>query len=241
MDKVVFITGGSSGIGAATARALLRDGARVTLFARSLEKLTRLREELGSAALIACGDVTVQSDLSAAVDATIAAHGRIDAVLANAGQFAFEDLVTGDPDDWAGMVDVNISGVFRTVRAVLPRMVEQKSGQIVLTASIAGRVVFQDSTIYAGTKHFLYAWAVGLRKQVQKHGISVGVIAPGYVLNELWGETSGSKGQQEQVAAATALTSEDIADAIVYMLSRPAHVNIADMLVLATRQEVPGF
>jgi len=241
MDKVVFITGGSSGIGAAAARALVTSGARVTLFARSLEKLTRLREELGSGVLIACGDVTVQSDLSEAVEATIAAYGRIDAVLANAGQFAFEDLVTGDPDDWARMVDVNINGVLRTVRAVLPRMVEQKSGQIVLTASIAGRVVFQDSTIYAGTKHFLYAWAVGLRKQVQKHGISVGVIAPGYVLNELWGEVAGSKGQREQVEAATALTSEDIADAIVYMLNRPAHVNIADMLVLATRQEVPGF
>ena len=239
MDKVVFITGGSSGIGAATARALVSAGARVALFARSAEKLESLRDEISPSALVFPGDVTVQSDLNRAVDGTLARFGRIDAVLANAGQFAFEDLVTGDPDAWARMVDVNINGVLRTVRAVLPALVDQGAGQVILTASIAGRSVYPDSSIYAGTKHFLYGWAVGLRKQVQKHGISVCVIAPGYVLNELWGETAGSSEQRAQVDAGVALTSEDIADAIVFMLGRPAHVNIADMLVLATRQEVP--
>ncbi len=241
MDKIVLITGASSGIGAATARALVATGAKVALFARSADKLDALASELGDGALAVPGDVTRTADLDAAVAATLAQFGRIDGVFANAGTFQFEDVVTGDPDTWAAMVDVNINGVLRTVRAALPSMVERKSGHVVLTASIAGRATYPNSAVYAGTKHFLYGWAVGLRKQVQQHGISVGIISPGYVLNELWGETPGSEKQDSEVAAGNALTSQDIADAVVYMLGKPAHVNIADMLVLATKQDVPGY
>ena len=242
MSKVIFITGSSSGIGAATAEALVAAGFRVAGFARRVDKLDELREKLGDEHFLPlAGSVTVQSDLDAAVSATNSRFGRLDGVFANAGKFAFEDLVTGNPDDWADMVDVNINGVLRTVRAALPYLVEQKSGHIVLTASIAGRATFPDSTVYAGTKHFLYGWAVGLRKQVQKHGISVGVISPGNVMNELWGVAPGSDQQREAIEAHNVLTSQDIANAVVYMLSQPPHVNVADMLVLARAQDVPNW
>ncbi|MDR3709848.1 MAG: SDR family oxidoreductase [Capsulimonadaceae bacterium] len=241
MDKVVLITGASSGIGAATARALVKAGAQVALVARNVHKLTALAADLGPAAVALPGDVTVQRDIDFAAREAIARYGRVDAVFANAGQFAFDDQITGDPDEWAAMVDVNVNGVMRTVRAVLPAMVERRTGQIVLTASIAGRATYSNSAVYAGTKHFLYGWAVGLRKQVAPHGIGVSVISPGMVLNELWGEEPGSEKQRAEVEARTALTSEDIADAVVYVVGRPPNVNIADMLVLATRQEVPDY
>jgi ribitol 2-dehydrogenase len=241
MDKVVFITGASSGIGAATARALVNEGATVALFARSGDKLAALATELGETALVCTGDVTRSADLDAAVASTLERFGRIDAVFANAGKFLFEDVAADDPDVWADMVDVNVNGVLRTVRSVLPSMIARKAGHVVLTASIAGRTTYANSAVYAGTKHFLYGWAVGLRKQVQQHGISVGIVSPGYVLNELWGETPGSAKQETEVAAGNALTSEDIADAVVYMLNKPPHVNVADMLVLATKQDVPGY
>ncbi|HEY3331575.1 MAG TPA: SDR family oxidoreductase [Capsulimonadaceae bacterium] len=242
MPKVVLITGASSGIGAATARAVVARGWNAILFARSEGKLGALADELGDGdVLVTPGDVTVSDDLNKAIAQGTERFGKIDAVFANAGKFGFDDLVHDDPDEWASMVDVNINGVMRTVRAALPGMVERKAGQIVLTASIAGRAVYPNSAVYAGTKHFLYGWAVGLRKQVSQHGISVGIISPGYVLNELWGETPGSENQLAQVNDSMALTSEDIADAVAYMLDKPAHVNIADMLVLATKQDVPGY
>lgn len=241
MDKVTFITGASSGIGAATARALVRAGARVALFARSADKLDALAHDLGPNALALAGDVTESSDIERAVAEAIVQFGRIDVVFANAGVFAFDDMVNGDPDEWARMVDINVNGVLRTVRAALPGMVERGSGQVVITSSIAGRASYATSSVYAGTKHFLYGWAVALRKQVAPLGIGVSIISPGMVYNELWGEKPGSEEQKVQVEAQTGLTSEDIAEAVVYLIGKPAHVNVADMLVLATRQEVPDY
>jgi len=243
LDKVVLITGASSGIGAASARALARAGARVALFARRGEELARIAEELGGdCALAVSGDVTSSLDIEQALARTVEKFGRIDAVFANAGIFTQGNLAEGNPDDWQRLIDVNIMGVLRVVRAVVPRFIEHRSGHILMTASIAGRGTYPSSAVYGASKAFVYALAKGLRKEVHEYGVSVGVISPGYTLNELWenGEVDLAARQRESEQG-TALLSENIADAVVYAFSQPPNVNIADMLVLPTRSDVPGW
>jgi ribitol 2-dehydrogenase len=240
LDKVVLITGASSGIGEATARALVNAGAKVVAFARSADKLEGLQRELGENCLALAGDVTSQTDLDQAVAQAMDRFGRIDAAFVNAGAFAEGSLAEPDPDEWAKLVDVNIMGVLRTVHAVLPQMIERGQGDIMLTGSIAGRVVYPGSTVYAATKHAVYAIAEGLRKEVFEKGIRVGVISPGMVANSIWGFTDPAASRAE-AERGTALLSEDVADAVVHALSLPAHVNIADLLILPTRSDVPSW
>ena len=243
LDKVVLITGASSGIGAASARALARAGAKVTLFARRQGLLTELAAEIGAGhALAFAGDVTSSLALGKALSATVDKFGRIDAVFVNAGVFLQGSLADGDPDEWQKLIDINIMGMLRTVRAVLPIFIEQQSGHILLNASISGRAVYPGSAVYGASKSFVYAIAKGLRKEVHEQGVNVGVISPGYTLNELW-EHDGPdfEARQRESKAGKALLSENIADAVVYALSQPANVNIADLLVLPTRSDVPGY
>lgn len=243
LDKVVLITGASSGIGAASARALAKEGAHVALFARRQSALTELAAEIGGAKAIAvAGDVTSSLDLGRALEATIDRFGRIDAVFVNAGVFIQGSLADGDSDEWQKLIDVNVMGVLRTVRAVLPTFIEQQSGHILLNASISGRAVYPGSAVYGASKSFVCAIAKGLRKEVHEHGVNVGVISPGYTLNELW-EHDGPdlEARTRESEAGRVLLSENIAAAVVYALSQPANVNVADLLVLPTRSDVPGY
>ncbi len=243
MDKVVLITGASSGIGAATARALVGAGARVALFARSADKLKVLGDEFGAdRALVVPGDVTRQADLDGLVPAALEKFGRLDAVFANAGSAIPGRIAEGDPEVWARGIDLNLTGVLRTLRATVPHLVAQKSGQVLLTASIAGRTVWPGEVVYSATKYAVYGVAEGLRKEVADAGVGVSVISPGYTLNEFWGERGADpEAQRRQSEEGTALLSEDIAQAVVFALSQPPHVNITDMLVLPTRQNGPAF
>jgi ribitol 2-dehydrogenase len=243
MDKVVLITGASSGIGAASARALVAAGAKVALFARSADKLQCLQEEFGADnALVLPGDVTKQTDVDGLVPAILEKFGRLDAVFANAGAAIPGRIADGDPEVWARGVDLNIMGVLRTLRATVPHFVAQQAGQILLTASIAGRTVWPGEVVYSATKYAVYGIAEGLRKEVAKSGVGVGVISPGYTLNEFWGERgTDPEAQKRQSEEGSALLSENIAQAVVFALSQPPHVNITDMLVLPTRQDVPAF
>ncbi len=243
MNKVVLITGAYSGIGAATARALVQAGAKVALFARSADKLETLKNELGADnALALPGDVTTQADVDKLVPAILEKFGRLDAVFANAGSAVPGRIAEGDPEVWARGVDLNIMGVLRTLRATVPHLLSQKSGQVLLTASIAGRTVWPGEVVYSATKYAVYGIAEGLRKEVVNSGVGVGVISPGYTLNEFWGERgTDPEAQQRQSEEGTALLSENIAQAVVFSLSQPANVNITDMLVLPTRQDVPSF
>ncbi len=243
MDKVVLITGASSGIGAASARALAGAGAKVVLFARSTDKLECLQADIGAdRALSLPGDVTRQADVEGLLPAILEKFGRLDAVFANAGSAIPGRIAEGDPETWARGVDLNIMGVLRTLRAVVPHFLEQKSGQVLLTASIAGRTVWPGEVVYSATKYAVYGIAEGLRKEVSQSGIGVGVISPGYTLNEFWGERGvDPEAQRRQSEEGTALLSENIAQAVVFALTQPPHVNITDMLVLPTRQDVPAF
>ena len=237
-DKVVIITGASSGIGAATARALAREGCQLTLAARSTSRLEQLAEELGrSRTLVVPTDLTDGAPVVSMVEPTLARFGRVDVLFANAGIYIPGQVADGDPEAWATLMDVNVDGVLRSVHAVLPHLLAQKSGDILVTSSISGLIDIHWEPVYSASKHAIQGFVHTLRRQVAAQGIRVGAIAPGMVANELWGFTDPA-----QIAAMAerhaSLTSEDVAEAVVFMLSRPAHVTIRDLVMLPQNQDL---
>lgn len=235
--KVIIITGASSGIGAATARALARLGCKLTLAARSTDKLHTLAEELGPAALAVPTDVTVGLDVVEMVSKTVEQFGRIDVLFANAGIYIPGQIAEGDPEAWANLMDVNIDGVLRCVHAVLPHMMAQQAGDILITSSISGFVDIDWEPIYSASKHAIQGFVHTLRRQVAPGGVRVGAIAPGMVANELWGFTE-AEDIDKQVAERASIRSEDVAEAVIFMLSRPAHVTIRDLVILPQNQDI---
>ncbi len=236
--KVVIITGASSGIGAAVARALAPLGCKLTLAARSTERLEALADELGrDAVLVLPTDVTVGAQVVRMVEETVAHFGRVDVLFANAGIYIPGQAAEGDPDAWANLMDVNIDGVLRGVHAVLPHMMAQKSGDILVTSSISGFIDIHWEPVYSASKHAIQGFVHTLRRQVAGHNIRVGAIAPGMVANELWGFTEPAK-IAEMVEKHASLTSEDVAEAVVFMLSRPPHVTIRDLVMLPQNQDL---
>jgi ribitol 2-dehydrogenase len=236
-NKVVIITGASSGIGAATARALAGLGCRVTLAARSGDKLQALAAELGPSALALPTDITLDSDVQRMVAVTLERFGCIDILFANAGIYIPGLVAEGDPAAWARLIDVNVTGVMRCVHAVLPSMLAQHSGDILVTSSISGLIDIQWEPIYSASKHAVQGFVHTLRRQVAAVGIRVGAIAPGMVANELWGFTEPEQ-IERQVAAHASLRSEDVAQAVVFMLSQPPHVTIRDLVILPQNQDL---
>ncbi len=236
-DRVVIITGASSGIGAATARALVAEGCRVVLAARSQEKLESLATELAPHALAVPTDVTQADDLKQLVDRALEHFGQVDALLANAGIYLAGDVVDDDLADWTQLMDVNVNGVLHSIHAVLPHFKARGSGDIILTSSISG---FEDivwEPIYSASKHAVQGLAHTLRRQLAGVGIRVGAICPGKVANELWGFTD-SQAIDKDVAEHASIRSEDVAEAIIFMLSRPAHVTIRDLVMLPQNQDI---
>lgn len=236
-DKVIIITGASSGIGAATARRLAQLDCKLALAARSAERLTALADELGRDTLAIPTDVTDGDQVTQLVEKTVARFGRIDVLFANAGIYIPGQVIEGEPDDWANLMNVNVDGVFRTVHAVLPHMTAQKSGDILVTSSISGHIDIHWEPIYSASKHAVQGFVHTLRRQVLADGIRVGAIAPGRVANELWGFTA-EEDIAAQVAERASLRSEDVAEAVVFMLSQPRHVTIRDLVMLPQGQDL---
>ena len=237
--KVVIITGASSGIGKATARALAPLGCSLTLAARSADKLGVLADELGPTTLAVPTDVTLGPDVVRMVARTLEEFGRVDVLFANAGRYIRGQVADGDPDAWAELLDVNVDGVFRSVHAVLPHMTAQGSGDILITSSISGCIDIPWEPIYSASKHAIQGFVHTLRRQVASSGIRVGAIAPGMVANKLWGITEQEE-IDRRVAARACLRSEDVAEAVVFMLSRPPHVTIRDLVMLPQNQDLWG-
>jgi ribitol 2-dehydrogenase len=235
--KVVIITGASSGIGAATARALAPLGCQLTLAARSADRLCALADEIGPASIAVPTDITHGPDVRQMVDRTIERFGRVDVLFANAGIYIPGEVAEGDPDAWANLMDVNIDGVLRSVHAVLPHMIAQQSGDILVTSSISGHIDIVWEPIYSMSKHAIQTFVHTLRRQVAKHDIRVGAIAPGMVANELWGIIE-EEDIAQRVAARSALRCEDVVEAVIFMLSRPRHVTIRDLVMLPAAQDL---
>ena len=236
-NRVVIVTGASSGIGAATARLLSSLGCRLTLAARSTDRIEKLARELGSDTLAVRTDVTHAPDVANMVELTLGRFGRIDALLANAGIYIPGDFASGDPDAFANLIDVNVNGVLRCAHAVLPVMKRQRSGDILVTSSISGAIDIHWEPVYSASKHAVHTLVHTLRRQVTVDGIRLGLIAPGRVANELWGITD-AKEIDQQVSERASLRSEDVAEAIAFMLSRPTHVTIRDLVILPQNQDL---
>ena len=235
--KVVIITGASSGIGAATARRLAELGCKLTLAARSTEKLQTLANEIGTNALALPTDITMGEDVAQMVSKTVARFGRIDVLFANAGIYIPGQVAEGDPDAWANLINVNVTGMMRCVHAVLPHFIAQNSGDILVTSSISGFIDIHWEPIYSASKHAVQTFVHTLRRQVAAQGIRVGSLAPGMVANELWGFTEQSA-IDKQIANHASLRSEDVAEAVVFMLSQPDHVTIRDLVMLPQNQDL---
>lgn len=236
-DKVVIITGASMGIGAAAARLFVPLGAHVVITARSADKLDALAADLGEAALAVRADVTSAADVKRIVDATLAHFGRIDVLFANAGIYIPGQFSEGEPDAFAHLLNVNITGVMRCVHAVLPHMVAQGSGDILITSSISGFIDIPWEPVYSASKHAIQGFVHTLRRQEMGKGIRVMALAPGMVANELWGIHDPAV-IAEHVAKRTALTSDDVAEAALFMLTRPPHVTIRDLVMLPQSQDL---
>ncbi len=235
--KVVIITGASSGIGAATARLLAKLGCKLTLAARSAEKLYALAAELGADTLAVPTDVSIGTDITQMVDKTVEHFGRVDVLFANAGVYVPGQITEGDPDAWTNLLNVNVDGVLRGIHAVLPHMTAQRSGDILITSSISGFIDIHWEPVYSASKHAIQGLVHTLRRQLAPHNIRVGSIAPGIVANELWGFTDPAA-IEAKVKEHAALRSEDVAEAVVFMLSQPPHVTIGDLVMLPQNQDL---
>jgi ribitol 2-dehydrogenase len=229
--KGVLVTGASSGIGRATARAFAREGMRIAITARSETRLQELATEIGGDVLVLPADLTYPTQVDRLVDNVIDGLGRLDVLFANAGAYLAGDIIDGNPDDWEKLIALNVSSVFRAIRRVLPHMREIGGGDILATSSISAHQTIPFEPVYSASKHALNAFLHGLRRQVIGDNIRVGSIAPGTVLNELWGYTDPAE-IDSKIAAREGLRSEDIADAAIFILSRPRHVAIRDLIVL---------
>jgi ribitol 2-dehydrogenase len=236
-DQVAVVTGASSGIGLAVARELAARGARLVLGARSQAKLDEAVAGLGEAAIAVRTDVTDTGGVEALIEAAIERHGRIDILIANAGVYSGGDFADADLAGLLGLMDTNVGGVLRTVHAALRHMIPAGSGDIVITSSVSGHQVIAWEPVYSASKHAVHALTHGVRRQLTGTGVRIGSVAPGVVLNDLW-QVTDAAAVADGVAAGTGLRSEDVADAVLYMLTRPSHVNIRDLVILPVNQEI---
>lgn len=235
--KVAIVTGASSGIGRAVAYEFARQGVKQVLTARSKDRLAAVAEDLDSEAIIVQADMTSPKDIRLIVERGIAEFGRIDILLANAGIYISGDIIDGEPDAWDQLISTNVTGVFRLVHAVLPYLLAQHSGDILVTSSISGHQAIQWEPIYSASKHAVQSFVHGLRRQLLTSGVRVGAIAPGMVLNELWGMIDPAE-IDKKVGQGAGLRSEDVAEAIVFMLTRPQNVTIRDLVMLPRAQDL---
>jgi NADP-dependent 3-hydroxy acid dehydrogenase YdfG len=242
-DQIVFVTGASSGIGAACARAFARQGARLLLAARRRERLERLAGELKDLGAperqILVLDVRDERAVFRALEQLPPSWREIEVLVNNAGlSRGLGPLQQGELIDWTEMIDTNIKGLLHVDRAVTPWMVARGRGTVVHIGSIAGREVYPGGNVYCATKHAVRALSVGLRIDLLGTGVRVSSIDPGLVETEF--SEVRFRGDRERAAAVyrglTPLAAEDVAEVVLFAATRPPHVDIAEVLVLPTDQ-----
>jgi len=236
-EKVAAITGAASGIGLEFARTLVAEGAKVVLVDRAKDRLARLCAELGPNALPLATDLLQPLEVSALLPKILELAGGLDIFHANAGAYVGGDVLTGNPDQWDRVLNLNVNAAFRSVHAVLPHLVAQKSGDIIFTSSIAGIVPVVWEPIYTASKFAVQAFVHTTRRQLAKHGIRVGAVAPGPVVTALLDDWPKAK-MDEALASGSLMQPKEVADAVLFMLTRPRNVTIRDLVVLPSSVDV---
>ncbi len=244
---VALVTGASSGIGEATARALAAEGAKVAVAARRLERLERLASEIGGdghTALAIEADITDSEQAVAAVDRTVEELGRLDILVNNAGQMLLGPIEDAPTEEWERMIDLNLKGLIHTTHAALPHLLwaaedaERGCADLVNISSVAGRVARAGSGVYNLTKHGVGAFSESFRQEFADRRVRSTLIEPGAVATELTDHVRD--GVREQVRGRFAdieiLEATDISDAIAYAVTRPAHVSLNEILIRPTEQ-----
>lgn len=229
--KVAAVTGAASGIGLECAKVMLEAGARVVLIDRAEDRLAALCAELGANAIPLVIDLATPASVATMMPQILAKAGSLDIFHANAGAYVGGDVVTGDPDVWDRMLNLNINASFRAVQAVLPHMVERQTGDIIMTSSIAGIVPVVWEPIYTASKFAVQAFVHTVRRQVAKHGIRVGAVCPGPVVTALLDDWPKAK-MEEALANGSLMMPKEVADAVLFMLTRPRNVTIRDLVIL---------
>ncbi|RWH70209.1 SDR family oxidoreductase [Mesorhizobium sp.] len=229
--KVAAVTGAASGIGLECARAMLAAGARVVLVDRAEDRLKEVVAEFGDGAIPLVIDLTNPASVATMLPGILDKAGQLDIFHANAGSYVGGEILNGDPDAWDRMLNLNINAVFRSVHAVLPHMVGRKTGDIVVTSSIAGLVPVVWEPVYTASKHAIQAFVHTLRRQVAKHGLRVGAVAPGPVVTALISDWPKQK-LEDELAAGGLMQPSEVADAVLFMLTRPRNITIRDLVIL---------
>lgn len=241
MTKTVLITGATSGIGKATAEILASKKFRLILCGRRKERLVQLEATLGKITEIhtLSFDATKKDEVFDALFDLPDGWNHIDILINNAGNaHGFEPVHEGSIDDWEAMIDINLKGLLYVTKAILPAMVERKSGHIINIGSIAGIEAYANGSVYNASKYAVDGFTKAMRQDLIAHNIKVSEIKPGAVNTEF--SNVRFKGDEEKVAKVyegfEPLTAMDIAEIIEFIISRPAHVNLADALILPTAQ-----
>ena len=235
-DKVVIVTGASSGIGEATARQFGREGAKLVLAARRVDRLEAVAQKIGamgtgSETLVAAADLSKLEDIRSLIDQTVDTFGRIDILVNNAGFGRLDWLENLDPKkDIEAQFDVNVMGVVQTTRQALPVMIKQRAGHIINMCSMAGLIATPTYTIYAASKHAVHGFSEALRREVKPWGIDVSMIYPGGVKTE-FGEHAGRKRKTKTTTPNfLSLSADEVGRAIVQLVRRPRAMQIIPWL-----------
>lgn len=235
--KVAAITGGASGIGLATAEALLAAGARVVLVDRDAAALKALTEKHGETCVGQVTDLLDPASCDAMVPEILEKCGRLDILHCNAGTYIGGDLIETNPATIDRMLNLNVNAVMKNVHAVIPHMSARGSGDIVVTCSVAGHSAIPWEPVYSGSKWAITCFVQTMRRQLMKSGIRVGQVSPGPVISALladWPEENLRKAKENGAL----IEPTEVADAVMFMLSRPRNVTIRDMIVLPSNFDI---
>ncbi|WP_075836070.1 SDR family oxidoreductase [Deinococcus marmoris] len=229
--KVAAVTGAASGIGLECAKHMAAAGAKVVLIDRAEGALIEQCAEIGPGAIPLVIDLLDKRSVATMMPQILEAVGQLDIFHANAGSYIGGEVATGDPDTWDRMLDLNINATFRTIQAVLPHMIERKSGDIIVTSSVAGVVPVVWEPIYTASKHAVQAFVHTVRRQVAKHGLRVGAVLPGPVVTALINDWPQAK-RDAALADGSLMEANEVAEAVMFMLTRPRNITIRDLVIV---------
>lgn len=229
--KVAAITGAASGIGLECARTLLAAGAKVVLIDRDGEKLEKLSAEMGENAFSLVVDLMQPQQVDRILHGILKCAGRLDIFHANAGAYVGGPIAEGDPDVWDRILNLNINAAFRSVRAVLPHLIAQKSGDIIFTSSIAGVVPVIWEPIYTASKFAVQAFVHSTRRQVAQYGVRVGAVLPGPVVTALLDDWPKEK-MEQALANGSLMQPIEVAESVLFMVTRNKNVTVRDLVIL---------